>query len=71
MVAFHPSVLYPCVNMSAIPKIASADRRQSFRSRLQRALILSPSESENRRNPSGSDSDDTAEEEEVHQEEND
>ncbi|KAJ5117340.1 hypothetical protein N7448_010972 [Penicillium atrosanguineum] len=50
--------------MSAIPKLPSADRRQSFRSRLQRALALSPSESEDPRSHSGSVAGDTTEEEE-------
>jgi hypothetical protein len=56
--------------MSAIPKHSSADRRQSFRRRLQRALALSPSESEDPRNDSGLVAGDTTEEE-VHQEQND
>ena len=57
--------------MSAIPKLSSAHRRQSFRSRLQRALSLSPSESEDARSHPGSVARDTTEEEEVHQEVND
>ncbi|KAJ6105241.1 hypothetical protein N7523_010051 [Penicillium sp. IBT 18751x] len=56
--------------MSAIPKLPSADRRQSLRSRLQRALALSPSESEDPRSDSGLVAGDTTEEE-VHQEQND
>lgn len=57
--------------MGAIPKLPSADRRQSFRRRLQRALSLSPPESEDARSHSGSVAVDTTEEEEVPQEEND
>jgi hypothetical protein len=56
--------------MSAIPKLPSADRRQSLRSRLQRALALSPFESDNPRSDSGLVAGDTTEEE-VHQEQND
>ena len=55
--------------MSA-PNFPSADRRQSFRSRLQRALSLSSSESEDPRSPSRSAAGDTTEEEKVHQEDN-
>ena len=54
--------------MSAIPNLPSADRRQSFRRRLQRALSLSASESEDPRSHSGSVAGDTTEEED--QEEN-
>ena len=57
--------------MSAIPNLSSADRRQSFRSPLQRALSLSASESEDPRSHSGSVAGDTTEEEKVPQEEND
>ncbi|KAJ5215227.1 uncharacterized protein N7498_001634 [Penicillium cinerascens] len=57
--------------MGAIRKFPHPDRRQSFRSRLQRALSLSSSESEGHRSPSRSAADDTTEEEEYHQEEND
>ncbi|KAJ6134837.1 hypothetical protein N7523_001159 [Penicillium sp. IBT 18751x] len=56
--------------MSAIPKLPSADRRQSFRRRLQRALALSPSKSEDPRSDSGLVAGDTTEEE-VHQQQND
>ena len=56
--------------MSAIPNLSSADRRQSFRSPLQRALSLSASESEDPRSHSGLVAGDTTEEE-VHQEQND
>ncbi|KAJ6126409.1 hypothetical protein N7523_002069 [Penicillium sp. IBT 18751x] len=56
--------------MSAIPKLPSADRRQSFRRRLQRALALSPSKSEDPRSDSGLVAGDTTEEE-IHQEQND
>ena len=57
--------------MDAIPTVLSADRRQSFRSRLQRALSLSSSESEDPRSPSLSAAGDTTEEEKFPQEEND
>jgi hypothetical protein len=56
--------------MSAIPKLPSADRRQSLQSRLQRALALSPSESEDPRSHLGLVAGDITEEE-VHQEQND
>lgn len=40
--------------MSGIRKVSSADRRQSFRARLQRALSLSSSESDDTHSPSRS-----------------
>ena len=57
--------------MSAIPKLPSAGRRQSFCRRLQRALSLPSSESEDPRSPSWPAAGDTTEEEEFRQEEND
>lgn len=42
------------VGMSGIRKVSSADRRQSFRARLQRALSLSSSESDDTHSPSRS-----------------
>ena len=57
--------------MVAIRKMTLSDRRQSFRSRLQRALSLSSSESEDHRSPSRSAAGDTTENEFSVQEEND
>ena len=69
MVTCHLSV--PTCNYECHTNIPSTDRPQSFRSRLQRALSLSPAESEVSRSHSRLAAGDTAEEEEVHQEEND
>ncbi|KAI3097957.1 hypothetical protein CBS147333_9195 [Penicillium roqueforti] len=49
--------------MAGIRKLPYTDHRQSFRSRLQRALSLLPSESEVIRSPSGSAAGDTTEDE--------
>ena len=57
--------------MAAIRKFPHPDRRESFRSRLHRALSLSSSESEDRRRPSRSAAGDTTEDDEFTQEEND
>jgi hypothetical protein len=57
--------------MGAIQEFPLANRRESFRSRLHRALSLSSSESENRRSLSRSAAGDTTEDEEFTQEEND
>ena len=56
--------------MAGIRKLPHPDRRESFRSRLHRALSLSSSESEGRRSPSRSASGDTTEDDEFTQEEN-
>ena len=57
--------------MAAIRKFPHPDRRESFRSRLHRALSLSSSEPEDRRSPSRSAAGDTTEDDEFTQEEDD
>ena len=57
--------------MAAIRTFPHPDRRESFRSRLHRALSLSSSESEDHRSPSRSAAGDTTEDDEFTQEEND
>jgi flagellar basal body rod protein FlgB len=56
--------------MGGIRKVSHTQRRQDFRSRLQRALSLSSSESEKARSPSASEPGDTTEDE-VLQDRND
>ncbi|OGE46860.1 hypothetical protein PENARI_c097G08980 [Penicillium arizonense] len=57
--------------MGGIRKVSHTPRRQNFRSRLQRALSLSPSESEDTGSPSRSATGDTTEDESTFQEEHD
>ncbi|OGE46595.1 hypothetical protein PENARI_c172G06730 [Penicillium arizonense] len=57
--------------MGGIRKVSHTPRRQNFRSRLQRALSLSSSESEDTGSPSRSATGDTTEDESTFQEEHD
>ncbi|KAJ6134754.1 hypothetical protein N7523_001076 [Penicillium sp. IBT 18751x] len=57
--------------MGAIQEFPLPNRRESFRSRLHRALSLSSSETEDRRSPSRSAAGDTTEDDEFAQEEDD